>query len=51
MLFSVVWKTKITIITIIWDMTPCKLVDVSRRFGGKFHLDLQGKEELMYSKF
>jgi hypothetical protein len=26
-----------------WDITPCSLLKVNRRFGGKCHLHLQGR--------
>jgi hypothetical protein len=28
---------------IFWDITPCSLLKVNRRFGGKCHLRLQGR--------
>jgi hypothetical protein len=29
--------------TIFWDMTPCSLLKVNRRFGGTYRLHLQGR--------
>jgi hypothetical protein len=26
-----------------WDMTPCSLLSFNRRFGGTYHLHLQGR--------
>jgi hypothetical protein len=28
--------------TIFWDITPCSLLSVNRRFGGTYRLHLQG---------
>jgi hypothetical protein len=28
---------------IFWDMTPCSLLSCNRRFGGRYHLHLQGR--------
>jgi hypothetical protein len=28
--------------TIFWDITPCSLLNINRRFGGKYRLHLQG---------
>jgi hypothetical protein len=28
---------------IIWDMTPCNLLKVNRRFGGTYRLHIQGQ--------
>jgi hypothetical protein len=30
--------------TIFWDITPCSLLKVSRRFGGPYRLHLQGRK-------
>jgi hypothetical protein len=29
--------------SIFWDVTPCSPLKVSRRFGGTYHLHLQGQ--------
>jgi hypothetical protein len=29
--------------TIFWDITPCSSLKVNRRFGGTYHLHLQGR--------
>jgi hypothetical protein len=31
--------------TIFWDITPCSPLKVSRRFGGTYHLHLQGRRK------
>jgi hypothetical protein len=28
--------------TLFWDVTPCSLLKISRHFGGKYSLNLQG---------
>jgi hypothetical protein len=28
---------------VLWDITPCSPTDVDRRFGGTYHLHLQGR--------
>jgi hypothetical protein len=30
-------------ITVFWDITPCSPLKVNRRFGGTFHLNVQGR--------
>jgi hypothetical protein len=29
--------------TILWDITPCNPLKVNKRFGGIYHLQLQGR--------
>jgi hypothetical protein len=31
-------------LSILWDITPCNLFKVNRRFGGICHLHLQGRK-------
>jgi hypothetical protein len=34
-----------TEITVFWDIPPCSLVEINRRFGGPFCHSLNGKKE------
>jgi hypothetical protein len=29
-------------ISVLWDVTPCSLVEINQRFRGTFHVYLQG---------
>jgi hypothetical protein len=35
---------------IFWDMTPCSPLGVNRRFGGTYHLHLQGRKNKFSKK-
>jgi hypothetical protein len=35
---------------IFWDMTPCSQLNVNRRFGGTYHLHLQGQRNKLSKK-
>jgi hypothetical protein len=34
--------------TIFWDITPCSLLSVNRRFGGTYRLHLQGRRNTFF---
>jgi hypothetical protein len=36
--------------TVFWDITPCRLLSVNRRFGGIYHLHLQGRKNKLSKK-
>jgi hypothetical protein len=36
--------------TILWDITPCSPLRVNRRFGGTYHLHLQGQKNKLSKK-
>jgi hypothetical protein len=36
--------------TIFWDITPCSLFKVNRRFGGTYRLNLQGRRNKFSKK-
>jgi hypothetical protein len=36
---------------VFWDITPCSLLKVNRRFGGTYRLHLQGRRALLVTCF